>query len=562
MISLEMAKKPVVISYLRFSRPEQMRGDTVRRQVEKSEAWAKERGLTLDSSIRDEGVSAFRGTNATEGALSRLLELVRAGRIPKTSILLVESLDRLSRNEMTEAMQLFLSIVSKGIKIVTLADGYEYTRESINQNFGNLMYSLMVLSRSHEESAVKSMRVAAAWAKKREQARKKKTLMTVRLPSWLQIGDNGKPVLNPERATVVREVYRLTAEGHGIVAIQGRLNAKYRGVRARYISRTHIHDMLTSRAVLGEFQPSKMVMVNGRQVRMPEGDPIPGYFPAVVSQELYYKAQASRRTRQRTGGPNTKYVNLLAGKLYAADGSRMIIQSKRQRVYVSSDAVNAAPGAVPFRSIPVRCMEVATVVRLAEPSMHQNVQVNDETDDKIESLLEETGQVERQIDGATKQALAGKMSPSVVALLNSLDKKKAELQQQVETVKVEQASRRGTDRSILGQMMTQLDNLMDGKLSLEDRTRLKNALAQYVERIDCKVTKHGRWFSVRAKAKLLDGQTIAYHVICRTLKSDEQWEVYLKEDIGYYGIRNDMGEVKAAWFHARPTAVPAQLDKV
>jgi hypothetical protein len=91
---------------------------------------------------------------------------------------------------------------------------------------------------------------------------------------------------------------------------------------------------------------------------------------------------------------------------------------------------------------------------------------------------------------------------------------------------------------------------------------LKNALAQYVERIDCKVTKHGRWFSVRAKAKLLDGQTIAYHVICRTLKSDEQWEVYLKEDIGYYGIRNDMGEVKAAWFHARPTAVPAQLDKV
>ncbi|MDQ3441896.1 MAG: hypothetical protein M3478_16255 [Planctomycetota bacterium] len=53
---------------------------------------------------------------------------------------------------------------------------------------------------------------------------------------------------------------------------------------------------------LGEFQPSKMVMVDDRQVRMPDGDAITGYFPAVVGQELYYKAQASRRTRQRTGG--------------------------------------------------------------------------------------------------------------------------------------------------------------------------------------------------------------------------------------------------------------------
>ncbi len=94
---------------------------------------------------------------------------------------------------------------------------------------------------------------------------------------------------------------------------------------------------------------------------------LPATSRAVVSQELYYKAQASRRTRQRTGGPNTKYVNLLAGKLYAADSSRMIIQSKRQRVYVSSDAVNAAPGAVPFHNVPARCIEVATVVRLAEP---------------------------------------------------------------------------------------------------------------------------------------------------------------------------------------------------
>ena len=53
-------------SYLRFSRPEQMRGDSQRRQVTKSQDWADRKKVPLDDSLdlRDLGVSAFRGKNA------------------------------------------------------------------------------------------------------------------------------------------------------------------------------------------------------------------------------------------------------------------------------------------------------------------------------------------------------------------------------------------------------------------------------------------------------------------------------------------------------------------
>ncbi|HEV8603810.1 MAG TPA: recombinase family protein, partial [Tepidisphaeraceae bacterium] len=158
----------LVISYLRFSRPEQLKGDSVRRQLEASKKWAAERQLTIDESLTDYGISAYRGANADgDSALASFLRLCELDQIPRGSILLVESLDRLSRNALLEALELFLSIIRRGIKIVTLMDGQEYTSESLNQNMQGLMYSIMQMSLAHEESAKKASRLSDAWEQKR-----------------------------------------------------------------------------------------------------------------------------------------------------------------------------------------------------------------------------------------------------------------------------------------------------------------------------------------------------------------------------------------------------------
>src|ERR1700680_1325770 len=96
-------------SYLRFSTSEQMRGDSYRRQTQLALEYAERRGLELDTtlSLNDLGVSAFRGKNARTGALAAFLQAVDAGLVPDGSLLLVESLDRVTRQDPWDALPVF-----------------------------------------------------------------------------------------------------------------------------------------------------------------------------------------------------------------------------------------------------------------------------------------------------------------------------------------------------------------------------------------------------------------------------------------------------------------------
>src|SRR5581483_686395 len=213
-----MAKKAQqrrAYSYVRFSNPEQMRGDSLRRQTELSERYAREHGLELDTSLKpDKGVSAFHGKNATEGALAGFLRAIESGAVKRGSYLLVESLDRLSRQEVLTALRRFLDILDKGITIVTLLDGQSYSTESINENMGGLMFSIMDMARAHGESAFKSKRLCEAWARKR--ARMGEVKMTSRAPCWLRLSEDRKSWEQiKDRVAVVRRIFGMAIEGKG-----------------------------------------------------------------------------------------------------------------------------------------------------------------------------------------------------------------------------------------------------------------------------------------------------------------------------------------------------------
>ena len=86
-------------SYIRFSTPEQEKGDSQRRQLDLSTRYAQENGLELDTTLKlkDLGLSAYHKTNLEKGALGAFLSAISDGRVEPGSYLLVESLDRLSR---------------------------------------------------------------------------------------------------------------------------------------------------------------------------------------------------------------------------------------------------------------------------------------------------------------------------------------------------------------------------------------------------------------------------------------------------------------------------------
>src|SRR5690606_6497837 len=114
------------------------------------------------------------------GALGKFLAMVESGEIPKGSYLLIESLDRLSREAVPDALTLFMALINAGVVIVTLGlgDRQIYSRDILKGDWTKLIIGLAVMSRGHEESQTKSERVRAANRRKRQTAREGKGQIT------------------------------------------------------------------------------------------------------------------------------------------------------------------------------------------------------------------------------------------------------------------------------------------------------------------------------------------------------------------------------------------------
>src|SRR5262249_40902693 len=124
-------------SYIRFSHKRQQEGDSGRRQTAKvRDSYCSRHKLLLDDSLnlRDLGVSAFRGDNVETGNPAAFLAAVKSGRVPKGSVLIVENLDRLTRNQTLKAVNLFSSILQAGATIVTLEPERVHLRQRQRQH--------------------------------------------------------------------------------------------------------------------------------------------------------------------------------------------------------------------------------------------------------------------------------------------------------------------------------------------------------------------------------------------------------------------------------------------
>jgi DNA invertase Pin-like site-specific DNA recombinase len=281
-------RQPTVYSYSRWSTPEQAKGDSSRRQADAAERWAERHGYKLDLSlnITDEGVSAYRGSNAVDGGLSRFLEACRRELIERGSFLLVESLDRISRMAPRKAQRLIDDIVDAGVTIVTLSDDQHYTSERLDNDPTALLIALMVSWRAHEESKTKGRRVAAAWDAKRRRVRENPSeRLTRRGPSWLIPTDRGGWTVDEQKAAAVRRIFAMTLEGKGEHSVAATLQREAVPVlgRGKLWHRSTVSKVLRNPAVIGTLVPGHIRFMDGQRVRVLE-EPIPGAFPPVVAE--------------------------------------------------------------------------------------------------------------------------------------------------------------------------------------------------------------------------------------------------------------------------------------
>lgn len=309
--------KPKAFSYIRFSSPEQAKGNSLERQTKAARDYAAAHGLELDETLAfyDPGLSAFEGRNFREGALATFVAACDSGLVPHGSFLLVENLDRLSRRKPIEAVGQLQSILGRHVTVVTLFDGKIYAPGSMD-DFNSLLMAVVTMQRAHEESALKAMRIGKSWETKRRRAATEKKPMTGMTPGWLRLRDGRFEVIQ-ERAEIVREIFRSTIAGNGNVRIAKMLTTSGVPAFGRAVGwhSSAIQKILENEAVIGTFQPHRVERKDtGARLRVAEGEQIRGYFPAIIDEATFQRARIVRTERRISRGrKGERLSNLFTG---------------------------------------------------------------------------------------------------------------------------------------------------------------------------------------------------------------------------------------------------------
>lgn len=354
----EDGDRPKAYSYLRFSTPEQLAGDSFRRQWDTAQAYSKRHNLDLDHELtfHDMGVPAFRGANAERGKLAAFRRAVEDGRVSPGSYLLVEDFDRLSRMDPWDALPIFQDIVNHGINLVTLKDGKVWNKQGMRGNPMRLIEPLLAMFNSHNESAKKSIRLSEVHAAKRrrltEGAKPEKPYKHG--PGWLKWNPRMKRFqFVPERTAIVRDVFAKADQGWSLDRIARGLNRndvptwQLGKNKAKFWRGARLRKMLLNRAAIGVLVMHKTEYDPDTRKRSDRVlGTVEAYYPAVVDREVFERVNA-RLTTTAPRGRNSagEVTSIVAGVAKCAHcGGSVIKVSKGDYVYLVCSRAHAKAG--------------------------------------------------------------------------------------------------------------------------------------------------------------------------------------------------------------------------
>ncbi len=475
--------------------------------------------------------------------MARFLRAIKEGRVKPGSILLVEALDRLTRQDIHKAYTLFNDILSAGVDIVTLYP-YEMRFSKNSNDLVGVMIPLIWFHLGHIESLNKSKRVGAYWDKARKEIQDG-TPIDSKCPAWCDYEEETDTFKLNEGAKAVEFIFRQTVEGKGQRQILRELNEKFEpiGTSGRW-NTSYVQSVLSDRTVLGERERCKFEEREKKKgdkieivrVRVPVGPPVRDYYPAVIEERLWYQAQSSKAKRRKAKGQHTKHINLFVGTVLCGfDGRTMHIATARterkqsseyvQRRFTSYGHISKIAGSCPV-SLDYYDFEKAMLQFLRELNPAE-LEGNNQRANVLRGMERELAGVEEyiaELQGvlADRQKAKGR----VATLANTLAEEEAKrdtLKTEVEKLRAELHSDRPLEhaQSIL-EKLAELggDELHDARL------RLRGLIAELVESFTIWPEKYlGRVHAaVRIAFRSGDVRNIA-------ISGDwSQWQTVLEDD--------------------------------
>ncbi|EPO0042675.1 recombinase family protein [Vibrio harveyi] len=310
----------IIYPYIRFSSDKQSAGSSFQRQMERITDYANENGYIVNNKLKlqDLGLSAYTAKHIEKGALGAFLDGIKQGLIEKdgSAYLCIEQLDRLSRENVDDAYQVFRKILKANVNIITLMDNKIYTKDSLT-DLMSIMYSLMLMAQANQESAKKSDRVLRAFENKLDKLNEGKQIQYVGiLPGWIDNKGTKQEtnfVIN-QRAKTVQRTFQLYINGNTMGEIARIFNNEKvpQVAKKRHKNYTNswssakINHLLKNRCVLGELFIRKT------------GEVFKNYYPAIVSIDDWDIVQSMTSSKKTTKSSGRKSINIFTGKIFCS----------------------------------------------------------------------------------------------------------------------------------------------------------------------------------------------------------------------------------------------------
>lgn len=316
---------------MRYSRITQESGDSEARQYNALERFTATTGVEIEEVIYDRGKSAFRGDNARSGYFKEILERINNRKIKNEDFLVVESIDRITRQRVLDGVELLQNILKKGIKIYTTSDQKIYSYSDPARDFENLMMIALIAQRANEESETKSKRLNSAWRKRREKAQNGEVIIKSgkAVPYGLRVIENQFVIIEEEQKEI-EALFKLLLE-YGINTSIVKINE----ISKKKWNNGTLNKLIKAKTVIG-CMPMHRVEYgdNGKSKKVLTGY-IEDYYPRLIEPSLFYKAidtMKNRKAKNWSGNRTEQDFNIFKHQIFCAEcGSKMYYDHRGSR---------------------------------------------------------------------------------------------------------------------------------------------------------------------------------------------------------------------------------------
>lgn len=305
-------------AYIRFSRAIQATGDSENRQLTALELFETTTGTKIVEVVYDKGKSAFRGDNARSGNFKEMLDRMGSGAIRAGDYLVVESIDRITRQRVLDGVELLQGILKKGINIYTTVDQKTYSYNDPSRDFENLLMISLIAKRSNEESETKSGRLLSAWKARKTKAENGEVIIKKgkSIPYGLRV-ENNKFVIQKEEQEEIQRLFELLLQFGINTAI-----IKINETSLKKWNNGTLNKIIRNKTVIGCMATHRVeYTADGKSKKILTGF-IENYYPNLIEPSLFYKAvdvMSNRKQKNWSGRRTEQDFNIFKHCIFCAE---------------------------------------------------------------------------------------------------------------------------------------------------------------------------------------------------------------------------------------------------